>query len=142
MSSWLKRALAAQNRVAHYAHTIGVPQCTTMVVLKRWRDYDKDNQVIPKRELFETLCYADFTSPEEGKSILGGQVVTNHDYHVRGISLATRPASDFIETSASFWLGAKVVANEVRGGFACDLLTYREKALTLDLYLRKKPDER
>jgi hypothetical protein len=137
MTSFRHFASAARRHVAALGSTIGIPQLRTLVVLRRWREGDEHC-----KELFEIPCYADFVSPKEGTALLGEQVLANQDYLVRGLDTTLHPAPDFYDTGASFWLDARIVAGEVSGGFACDLLTYREHMLTLDLYLRKKPNER
>jgi len=137
MTSFSSFASAARRHAASLGSTIGIPQLRTLVVLRRWREGD-----VHRKELFETPCYADFVTPQEGFAILGQQVLANQDYLVRGLDTTLHTASDFYDTSASFWLDAQIVAGEVKGGFACDLLTYREHMITLDLYLRKKPNER
>jgi hypothetical protein len=137
MTNFRNFASAARRHVAALGSTIGIPQLRTLVVLKRWREGD-----VHRKELFEVPCYADFVTPKEGTALLGQQVLANQDYLVKGLDTTIHPAPDFYDTGASFWLDAHIVAGEVSGGFACDLLTYREHMITLDLYLRKKPNER
>ncbi len=127
----------ARRNVAALGTTIGIPQIRSLVVLTRWRKGDQHCQ-----KLIEVPCYADFATPKEGDTLLGIQVVSNQDYLVQGIDITVNFAKDFYQTGSGFWLDSKIVAGEISGGFACDLLTYREHALTLDLYLRRKPNER
>lgn len=137
MTSFKAFASAARTYVANLGASIGIPQIRNLVVLKRWREGD-----VHRKELFQVQCYADFVTPKEGDIFLGQQVISAQDYFVQGIDTTLHHASEFYDTSASFWLDGQIVAGEVKGGFACDLLTYREHMLTLDLYLRKKPNER
>ena len=128
----------ARQKAAARTVTSEITQVRNLVVLKRWRDDDGQFH----QELFEARCYADFAQPEDGKQFLGEQVLSNQDFVVRGLDLINHSLSDFIETSAGFWLDGQIVAGQCEGGIACDLLTYRERYLTLTLYLRKKPEER
>lgn len=133
------KAFAANARLAasHNSVLSDITQVRNLIVLRRWRHEEMHYQ-----ELFQTRCYADFAKPQDGMAFLSEQPLANQDYIVRGIDLKDRSVDDYIQTSAGFWLDGEIVAGEREGGIACDLLTYQEHYLTLDLYLRKKPEER
>jgi len=128
----------ARQRAAAIGLLSEIQQVRNLVVLRRWRD--EDGQL--HQESFSARCYADFAEPKDGQNFLGDQVIATQDYVVRGLDLLQREKADYIDTASGFWLDGQIVAGEIQGGIACDLLSYKQHLLTLDLYLRKKPDER
>lgn len=137
MSAFLNFAGNARRNATLAGAKIGIPQLKTLVIQRRWRQDDQHYQ-----DFIELTCYADFVDPIEGKPIFGEGLITTSDYKVQGLDLTQYSLRDFVSTASGFWLGSTLVSNTVNGGFACDLISYREHTLTLDLYLRKKPDQR
>lgn len=134
------RSFAGNARLKATANAVlkAIPQARRLTVQRQWRDDEGQHY----QELFEVNCYADFAEPKDGQAFISEQVLSNQDYVVRGLDLIQHTVEDYINTASGYWLGGSIVAGEVQGGTRCDLLGYKQHMLCLDLYLRKKPEER
>lgn len=135
-------SIASQARkvLAGSASRLGIPQMRSLVVSSRLK---LPEEALPRRDLQEIQnCYIDFVSPKEIQVWnLGGRVRCD-DYTVLGIDRQTHPLTKIVGTGKTYWIDSRVVGSEIEGGFSCDLLTYRESALTISLFLRQREDER